>query len=180
MKTKRVIVLPYDEGWTDAFEAIRTELDAVLGGMALAVEHIGSTSVIGMWAKPCIDIDVIIENRSALFPVIEGLRAIGYIHEGDLGISGREAFAYSDKPHLQKHHLYVCQKDSEELFRHLAFRDYLRANPSAVKKYSSVKIRAAELYPDDIDGYMRYKSHCIEELYRECGIIGSKNEKERI
>lgn len=170
MKTKRVIVLPYDEGWTDAFEAIRTELDAALGGMAFAVEHIGSTSVIGMWAKPCIDIDVVIKDYSVFDEVLERLAAIGYIHEGDLGIRGREAFRYTDKPHLMTHHLYVCPEDSEELFRHITFRNYLRSDPEAVAKYSDIKQVAARLYPDDIDKYIEYKSPCIEELYKNCGL----------
>ena len=105
MKTKRVTVLPYDEGWTDAFEAIRTELDATLGGMALAVEHVGSTSVREMWSKPCIDIDVVIKDYSLFDAVVARLGAIGHIHEGDLGIRCREAFRYTDKSHLMTHHL---------------------------------------------------------------------------
>ena len=68
------------------------------------------------------------------------------------------------------HHLYVCPRDSEELHRHIAFRDFLRKNPEAVKKYSRVKETAAQLFPDSIDQYIEYKSPCIEELYRECGL----------
>ena len=83
-----------------------------------------------------------------------------------MGIAGREAFDYSGKEHLRKHHLYVCPKDSEELRRHVTFRDYLRSHPEAAAKYSRVKEEAAELFPDDIDGYIEYKSPCIAEIYR--------------
>ena len=145
-----------------------------IGELIIGIEHVGSTAVEGMSAKPCIDIDVVIEDRMVLCAVVRGLAEIGYIHEGDLGIKGREAFKYFDKPHLPAHHLYVCAKDSEELHRHIAFREHLRASHDAVKKYSRVKEEAAELFPDDIDGYIRYKSPCIEELYAECGLSHGK------
>lgn len=102
--------------------------------------------------------------------VVDRLNTIGYIHEGNLGIADREAFKYLDKPHLQPHHLYVCPQFSKELFRHITFRDFLRSNPEAVKKYSAVKEMAAQLYPDEIDKYMEYKTPCIEELYKLCGL----------
>ena len=170
MKTKKVIVLPYDEAWESAFEAIKAEIEAALGDLMHRAEHVGSTSVKGMSAKPCIDIDVVIRDYSVFDDVVQRLNAIGYIHEGDLGIKGREAFKYADKPHLMTHHLYVCPSDSEELRRHITFRDFLRGNPKAVKCYSQVKEKAAELFPNDIDGYIQYKSPCIEEFYRECGL----------
>ena len=170
MKTKKVIVLPYDAAWKSAFEAIRAEIEAALGDLMLGIEHVGSTSVEGMSAKPCIDIDVVIRDYSVFDDVVSKLGAIGYIHEGDLGIKDREAFKYADKPDLMTHHLYVCPRDSEELRRHIAFRDFLRHDPEAVKKYSMVKEKAAELFPNDIDQYMEYKSSCIEELYKQCGL----------
>ena len=123
-----------------------------------------------MSAKPCIDIDVVIRDYSVFDDVVQRLNAIGYIHEGDLGIKGREAFKYSDKPHLTAHHLYVCPQDSKELRRHITFRDFLRGNPEAVKRYSQVKETAAKLFPNDINKYIEYKSPCIEELYRQCGL----------
>ena len=170
MKTKKVIVLPYDKAWESAFEAIKAEIQTALGDLMLGIEHVGSTSVKGMSAKPCIDIDVVIRDYSVFDAVVQKLDAIGYIHEGDLGIQDREAFKYADKPHLMTHHLYVCPRDSEELQRHIVFRDFLRKNPEAVKKYSRVKETAAQLFPDSIDQYIEYKSPCIEELYRECGL----------
>ena len=170
MRTKRVVVVPYDEVWKTAFEEIKHEIESEIGDLILGIEHIGSTSVEGMSAKPCIDIDVIIQDYSVFAAVVEGLKEIGYVHEGDLGIKDREAFNYADKPHLMMHHLYVCPQYSEELRRHITFRDFLRHNTEAVKKYSLVKEKAAALFPNDIDKYIEYKAPCIEKLYSMCGL----------
>lgn len=170
MRTKKVTVLPYDEAWKSAFEKIKEEIEAAIGDLIIGIEHVGSTSVEGLSAKPCIDIDVIIKDYSIFDAVVIRLEAIGYTHEGNLGIKDREAFKYSDKPHLLKHHLYVCPQNSEELHRHITFRDFLRSNPEAAKKYGSVKETAARLFPDDIDRYIEYKSPCIEEFYEICGL----------
>ena len=170
MRTRKVVVLPYDVAWKSEFEKIKEEIEESLGNLIIGVIHVGSTSVEGMSAKPCIDIDVIIEDYSVFTAVVDGLSAIGYIHEGDLGITDREAFKYSGKEHLQMHHLYVCPKHSEELRRHITFRDFLKSNHEAVKRYSLIKEKAAKLFPHDIDGYVKYKSPCIEELYKECGL----------
>ena len=170
MKTAKVTVLPYDKNWKTDFEAIKREVESALGDLIIGIAHVGSTSVEGMSAKPCIDLDVIIPDRTVLDAVIQKLASIGYFHEGNLGIPDREAFGYTDKPHLQKHHLYVCPQHSAELHRHITFRDFLRKDPAAVQKYSAVKEKAAQLFPDDIDRYMAYKSPCIEELYKLCGL----------
>ena len=171
MRTARVIVLPYDRAWKTAFEAIKMEIERAVGDLVISIEHVGSTSVEGLSAKPCIDIDVVIEDYGVFEEVVRRLAEIGYIHEGDLGIPDREAFCYSDKPHLMSHHLYVCPRYSRELHRHITFRDYLRSQPEAVKQYGAVKEEGARLFPNDIEGYIAHKTPCIEELYRQCGLI---------
>lgn len=170
MQTKRVIVSPYDPNWKSGFESIKAEVERAIGERILCIEHVGSTSVEGLSAKPIIDMDVVLEDYSVFDEVVKGLDAIGYIYEGNLGIKDREAFHYTDKSHLQAHHLYVCPQASEELHRHVVFRDFLRNNPDAVKKYSAVKEKAAQLFPNDIDAYIKYKTPCIEELYALCGL----------
>ena len=174
MKTKKVVVLPYDSEWSAAFDAIKAELENALGALVVSIEHIGSTSVKGMSAKPCVDIDVVIKDYSVFSAVVDKLDKIGYEHEGDLGIKDREAFKYFGKEHLMKHHLYVCPEYSAELNRHITFRNYLRSNPDAALKYSKIKEKAAELFPNDIDKYIEYKSPCIKEIYDECGLNGEK------
>ena len=170
MAAKHVVVVPYDEAWARAFEAVREELQAALGELAVRIEHVGSTSVPGLSAKPIIDIDVVIHDTSLLPDAVSALAGIGYIHEGDGGIPGREMFKYTGKEHLQKHHLYVCAEDSAELKRHTAFRDYLRSHPEAVREYSRVKEEGAALYPFDIDSYIGHKSPFIEGIYSRLGI----------
>lgn len=170
MITKHVVVLPYNEQWKHDFLQIKAELTNVLGQLAIEIEHVGSTSVQGLSAKPIIDIDVVIKDYSELENVISALEKIGYQHEGNLGITGREAFKYEGKEHLRKHHLYVCPEDSQELRRHIAFRDYLKTHPDAVREYSCIKEEGAELYPDDIDRYIEHKSPFIEKIYAEIGI----------
>lgn len=170
MKMKRVIVESYDPQWPGDFEHIRQELSQALGDLALAIHHIGSTSVPDLFAKPIIDIDVEIVSYAVFPRVVARLAEVGYSHEGDLGISKREAFCYEGKSHLRKHHLYVCPSDSEELHRQITFRNYLRSHPEAVKAYGAIKEEAARLFPDSIDDYMVHKSVCIEQLYLLCGL----------
>lgn len=170
MRTAKVIVEPYNIKWKTDFESISEEINNAIGDLIICIEHVGSTSVEGLSAKPCIDIDVVIKDYSIFDSVVERLNTIGYIHKGNLGIKDREAFKYSNKPHLQTHHLYVCPQNSEELYRHITFRDYLRNNPDAAMKYGAVKEKAAQLFPDDMDKYIAYKSSCIEEMYVKCGL----------
>ena len=170
MRTKNVIVVPYDKAWKSDYEKIKREIESAIGDLIIGIEHIGSTSVEGLSAKPIIDIDVVIKDYSVFAAVVQKLETIGYIHEGNLGIKDREAFKYQNKPHLQKHHLYVCPQYSEELHRHVTFRDYLKNNREAVKKYSLVKETAAILFPNEIEKYIDYKTPCIEELYMRCGL----------
>lgn len=167
MAARRVVVCPYDDGWKTDFESIKSEILEALGPLALAVEHVGSTSVPGLSAKPIIDLDVVIEDYTVFKDVVSRLEKMGYHHEGDLGITGREAFGYEGREHLRQHHLYVCPKDSPELRRHLAFRDHLRTHPDAVREYSRVKEEGAKLYPEDIDRYIAHKSPFIEKIYSQ-------------
>ena len=170
MRTARVIVVPYDAAWKTEFEKIKKEIENALGDLAIGIEHVGSTAVEGLSAKPCIDIDVVIRDVSDLDATVAALARIGYVHEGDLGIKGREAFDYADKLHLMKHHLYVCAQGSAELLRHIAFRDFLRENPEAAEEYGRIKREAASLFPDDIERYIAYKSPCIERIYKTCAL----------
>ena len=110
MKTKYIIVEEYNPIWKDEFIKIKNELLEVLSGKILSIEHVGSTSVYGLCVKPIIDIDIVIDNNFE--EVRRLLETIDYIYEGDLGIHGRYAFKYNNKPHLMMHHIYVCNKDN--------------------------------------------------------------------
>lgn len=165
-----IIVVPYDPKWPEEFKAIKLEIEEKLGNLIIGIEHVGSTSVIGLSAKQIIDLDVIIPDYSIFDKVINKLKEIGYNYQGDLGIKEREAFFYEGKPHLQTHNLYVCPKNSRELHRHITFRNYLREHPDAVKKYGQIKMEGAKLYPSDIDKYLDHKTPFIHEIYVLCGL----------
>ena len=170
MRTKRVVVEKWNPQWKYEYEKIVASLGKDIIYNSIKIEHVGSTSVEGLSAKPIIDLDIVIENDN--FEIIKRLlNDKGYKHEGDLGIEGREAFSYSGKEELMTHHLYVCPKDSKELFKHITFRDFLKNNPALASEYSKVKEQAAVLYPDDIDKYMEFKSEIIEKIYKRCGLL---------
>jgi len=169
MITRNIVVVPYDETWSVEFEKIKNEILPFIKDIILAIEHVGSTSVKGLYAKPIIDINIVIE-RNMLPAIIQRLAQLGYTYEGNLGIEDREVFKYTDKIHLMKHHLYVCPKDSEELKRQIVFRDYLRLHPEDCEKYSNIKIEMAKKFPHDIDNYIKGKEPVIMEIYKKCGV----------
>lgn len=166
---RTIIVVPYDNEWPNEFEKIKGEILPVIDSDIISIEHVGSTSVPGLWAKPIIDMNIVAEPTK-LPGIIDKLSRIGYEHEGNLGIDDREAFKYSDKLHLMKHHLYLCPKNSAEHKRQMAFRDYLRLHPQARQKYSDIKIEMSKKYPHDIDRYMKGKEPVVMEIYQKCGI----------
>jgi GrpB-like predicted nucleotidyltransferase (UPF0157 family) len=162
----------YDPLWASVFEDLKQVIKSQLGDLAVAVEHVGSTSVPGLAAKPIIDLDVVLASITNMPSVILLLGELGYFHQGDLGIIGREAFGRdaNDVPRLGKprqwplHHLYVCPQDSQELRRHIILRDYLRANPTEASKYETLKRQLASQHRYDIDGYVDGKSAFIETI----------------
>ncbi len=168
-RMRTITVVPYDQRWPARFEQIKVELSGAIRTEARAIEHIGSTAVPGLWAKPIIDIDVVIDPGH--FETVKAkLAGIGYFHIGDLGVSSREAFDYQNKGHLMEHHLYVCESPSPELKRHLALRDYLRSNDDDRDRYSAIKIRMSNQFPHDIEAYMNGKQPVILDLYSKCGL----------
>ena len=125
------LVVPYNPEWPRLFAEIRGVIERNIPGKFHAIEHVGSTSVPGMAAKPIIDIDVAV--RVGQFDAVrQRLEALGYEWEGEKGVPGRHSFRLRDttlSSALARHHLYVLEADAEELRRHRAFRDYLRAHP---------------------------------------------------
>jgi len=166
MISKRVVIENYNSMWSEAFLKIKKELESILKEDVLAIEHVGSTSVVGLKAKPIIDIDIIIDNQAHFDQIKDKLKTIGYVHEGDQGIEGREAFKHENKTHLMRHHLYVCKKDNLHLKRHLALRDHLRKNPKDIEAYGMLKEKLAKKYPNDINKYIEGKSDFILGIYK--------------
>jgi Uncharacterized conserved protein len=168
--TKPVEVLPYDPAWPLRFEEVRKHLLSILSGQDVRVEHVGSTSVPDLAAKPILDIDIVLLDGANFTEVKALLEANGYLHLGDLGIFGREAFKYQGKPQLMRHNLYVLQADADELKRHLTFRDWLRGHPEDREAYAQAKMAAARQFPHDISAYIDAKSDVILDIYKRCGL----------
>lgn len=164
---RRVLVVDYDPSWPDRFEALRRPVWAAIRDVAVSVEHVGSTAVPGLAAKPTIDMDVVVASSDNLSDAIERLAILGYVHRGNLGINDREAF---DSPQgLPAHHLYVCPGESAALANHLALRDFLRSDPAAVAEYSRIKRQLAARLPDDIEAYIAGKTDFILTILRNAG-----------
>jgi GrpB-like predicted nucleotidyltransferase (UPF0157 family) len=158
------LVVDYDPGWPTLFEELRSRVAPAVAALGGSVEHVGSTAVPGLPAKPIVDMDVVVRVVTDVAPAIKRLVAIGYTHEGDLGIAGREAFrAPPDGPY---HHLYVVVEGSKPHRDHLDLRDYLRRHPDEADRYAARKREIAFLLEADRQAYVAAKSDLIEEFLR--------------
>ena len=162
------LVTEYDPRWPGQFRTIAAALGPILDGQFLRIEHVRSTAVPGLVAKPIIDVVVVIEPDQ-LEGVIERLRSLGFQHEGDLGIPGREAF----KPQpgtpaasLPRQHLYVCPQGTRSLQEQLAFRDFLRSHPAEAERLSEHKRDLCRRFDHDKGCYIRGKSDHVREIIR--------------
>jgi len=154
-----VQVVDYNSEWSDLFGELRDRIGSSLRDVALAIEHVGSTAVVGLAAKPVIDLDVVIRSKSDLPLAVTRLARLSYKHRGNLGIEDRDAFSIEDNH--PPHNLYVCPLGSIALLNHIVLRDHLRANPCDVTKYSSLKKELAKRYPFDIYRYIEGKTEFI-------------------
>jgi GrpB-like predicted nucleotidyltransferase (UPF0157 family) len=161
-----ITVLDYDPAWPDLFDALRGPIADALGGIALAIEHVGSTAVPGLSAKPIVDIAVVVRPGD-VSAAIARLAPLGYVHKGDLGVPGREAMAHP--PATPRHHLYVCPEGNLALANQLAVRDHLRANPAAARAYAALKKRLAIEFADDVEGYVEGKTGFILDILHASG-----------
>lgn len=169
---RRVVVVDYDRSWPNTFEALRAPVWAAVRDIAISVQHVGSTAVPGLAAKPIIDMDVIVASSEKMSEAIQRLAVLGYDHRGNLGIEDREAFKSPQE--LPAHHLYVCLQGSTALANHLALRDFLRRDPVSVAQYSRIKRQLAARFPEDIDSYIVGKTEFILAVLRETGLRESE------
>ena len=159
-----IIIEDYDPRWPQQFELLRSRIAEALGALAAAIEHVGSTAVPGLAAKPIIDIDVRLRAAADLPEAIARLAALGYQHRGDLGVPGREAF---HPPSNQvPHHLYVHGPESREYTRHVTFRNHIRSNPEDAQAYERLKRTLAHKYHDNRDAYNQAKTNFVEAILR--------------
>jgi GrpB-like predicted nucleotidyltransferase (UPF0157 family) len=164
---RRIEVVDYDPAWPAVFERLRTRIWPAVSDLAAAIEHIGSTSVPGLAAKPIVDMTIVVPTPADVPLAIARLAGLGYVHRGDLGIEGREAFR--NPLDLPRHHLYLCPSDNLGLRNSLAVRDYLRVHPEATEGYGALKKRLAVEFRHDIEGYIAGKTEFLLEILRATG-----------
>jgi GrpB-like predicted nucleotidyltransferase (UPF0157 family) len=169
---RTIKVVDYDPAWSTQFEVLRSTILSAVADIAVAVEHVGSTSVPGLAAKPIIDIDVVVASDSDVSVAVERLAVIGYEHQGNLGVEGREAFKSPPEP--PRRHLYVCVQGGTAHCNHLMLRDYLRKNSDSAAEYGRLKKKLAARYPTDMDKYIEGKTDFILKVLREMGLTNQQ------
>jgi GrpB-like predicted nucleotidyltransferase (UPF0157 family) len=157
-RTDRITVVDYDDAWTVRFEYWRDRIARMLGPIACQIEHVGSTSVPGLPAKPIVDIQVSVadmEDESAYVPALEvvgvQLRSRDSLHRYFRPFPGQPRDV----------HVHVCNVGSEWEREHLLFRDYLRSHPEGASRYAQVKWEAARRWADDGWAYTDAKSEVV-------------------
>ncbi len=176
-----MLIVEYQESWEKDFNSLKKVFEENISVSNIRIEHIGSTSIKGLAAKPIIDIDIVYENSESFKVIKDDLLALGYYHNGNQGIIGREVFKRSKKEdkHITldtiQHHLYLCQISSDELRRHLFFRNYLRENPKERKEYEKLKYKIAEITNEDRKEYAKLKEVMAREFVES--IIEKSKEK---
>jgi GrpB-like predicted nucleotidyltransferase (UPF0157 family) len=164
---RKIKVVPHNPQWTAIFQAEAARLAAVFGPEALLIEHIGSTAIPGIKAKPIIDILVGVKDIERVDDLNESMMALGYEPYGEFGIPGRRYFSTGTTSVAQARHVHVFQADNPEVARHIDFRDYMRAHPDDAQAYSRLKEILAEKFPNDSERYTNGKSDFIRKMDRQ-------------
>lgn len=167
----RVRLLPYSPEWKGLFadEARRIAdiLGPYVGPVVREIQHVGSTSIPGIPAKPIIDIGVAVTDFESAKPCIERLQEAGYTYLGENEVPGRHFF-YLGAPTTtgRTHHLHMFKLDSREWRETIGFRDYLRNHPAVAEAYGEIKTELASTFPNDRPGYLAGKAPFIRQVLR--------------
>lgn len=160
-------IVRYDPGWPVAFEAEAARLWSALRGLALRIDHHGSTAIPGLSAKPIIDIQVSVAALQPAATYGDCLQALGYAHVPHAD----DAFCpFFHRPTCwpHTHHVHVVERGGHEEQRTLAFRDYLRDHPEAAREYENLKRALATRFtghnPESREAYAQAKSDFVEQL----------------
>ncbi|MEW2390910.1 GrpB family protein [Streptomyces venezuelae] len=160
-----IVISDHTPHWADQFRQLHAQLAPHVEDISVSIEHVGSTAVPGCAAKPIIDVDIVVADASVMPTLIARLTDRGYRHEGDLGITGREAFRAPEHP--VPHHLYGVVEGTKPHLDHVLFRDHLRRNPDEVRRYAELKRTLARRFTGDAAGraaYTEAKSGLVAEL----------------
>jgi GrpB-like predicted nucleotidyltransferase (UPF0157 family) len=161
---RKVEVVPHDVLWQSGFETESRQLSIAFGDNAIAIHHIGSTSIATIYAKPIIDILVEVTAIEKVDEQNQAIESLGYVTMGEFGIAERRFFRKDNSVGVRTHHIHTFETGSPQIDRHLAFRDYLRSHPEDAQKYSQLKQQLAQKYSDDIERYMDGKAGFIKAI----------------
>lgn len=161
------MLVPHDPRWLAIAADECRRIERACGTSLLRVEHIGSTSVPGLIAKPVLDLMPLVRTFEDGFTCIQPMRALGYWYAGDFGIPGRHLFV---KGSPRTHHAHMLVEGSKEAVRHLALRDTLRTHPDLAARYAALKQGLARQYGDNREGYADAKSAFMREVFACAGI----------
>lgn len=149
-------------GWPTAYAEITADIDDKVGRLAVAIEHVGSTAVPGLSAKPIIDVLVGMADGVTAEQLTEKLT--GYEYRGDGGAEGGLLFVLEDRPLHRLAHVHAVPYDDWQWRRYLAFRDALRNDETARNAYGQLKCELAVRFADDRPGYTAAKAEFISSL----------------
>jgi GrpB-like predicted nucleotidyltransferase (UPF0157 family) len=165
---KTVLIVPYDPEWNELFKSEADLLRNAVSELAVAIEHIGSTAVPGLAAKPIVDIVLAVRTSIDAQKCVPLVKEIGYEYKGEAGIPGRHYFRKGG-PDVSTHHLHVVEANRELWRSHLLFRDYLRTHPDAIGEYAALKHKLAIMFKDDRPAYTEAKSDFIRDILNKAG-----------
>jgi len=162
--THDIVISDYDPAWPEWFEAVYGHVWPAVRDIALRIDHVGSTAVPGLAAKPIIDMDVVVATAHDVSEVIERLATIGYRWRGDLGVPGREAVKLIRDQKLPAHQLYVVVENNKAHLDHWLLRDLLREDAEAREHYAALKRHNAQLADRNMDVYVAAKAAFVADL----------------
>jgi GrpB-like predicted nucleotidyltransferase (UPF0157 family) len=158
-----VLVADHDPSWAAIFDQLNQDLTAALGTLAVGIEHVGSTAVPGIKAKPIIDIAVGIRPVDSE-SVIEVMSSAGWLFRGDKGAQGGLLFVYEPQPQVRLAHAHAVEHGGLAWNDYLAFRDLLRGDPAARLRYEQTKLQLAVQFPANRAAYTAGKQHLVRQL----------------
>ena len=169
----RIYMVPHDPNWRHEFENEAEQVTAALGGNVVTVHHIGSTAIPNIYAKPVLDILLVVKDHADLDAKQAAMEALGYEARGEGGIPGRRFFRRDNAQGDRTHQIHAFEDGSPQIARHLAFRDYMIAHPDIAQEYSELKRTLAAQHPNDIEAYMDGKDAFIQEIDRRAARLSA-------
>jgi GrpB-like predicted nucleotidyltransferase (UPF0157 family) len=158
-----VKLAPYTAEWRRLFEKEKALLQAFIGQYVLDIQHVGSTAIRGMIAKPIIDIGIAVTSFEGSRVCIQPIEQLGYEYRGEQGIPRRHYFV---KGHPRTHHLHMNEIESRDWENQVLFRDYLIQRPELAEEYAALKAGLAERYSTDREAYLDGKAPFIEQVLK--------------